>query len=92
MPVNFRYRKIGYVALNVTDVARTTEFATRTYVLENTGVGPLGEQFLSCGQEHHDVVIASQRTYNTTFDELTQKLKAGEITQEQFDQMVAALA
>lgn len=42
--------------------------------------------------EHHDVVIASQRTYNTTFDELSRKLKAGEITQEQFDQQVAALA
>lgn len=61
MPVNFRYRKIGYVALNVTDVARTTEFATRTFVLENTGVGPSGEQFLSCGPEHHDVVLYQGR-------------------------------
>ncbi len=42
MPVNFRYRKIGYVALNVTDVARTTEFATTTFVLENTGTGSVG--------------------------------------------------
>ncbi len=57
MPVNFRYRKLGYVALNVTDVARTTEFATTTFVLENTGVGPSGEQFLSCGPEHHDMVL-----------------------------------
>ena len=61
MPVNFRYRKPGYVALNVTDVARTTEFATRTFVLENTGVGPSGEQFLSCGPEHHDVVLYQAR-------------------------------
>jgi 2,3-dihydroxy-p-cumate/2,3-dihydroxybenzoate 3,4-dioxygenase len=57
MPVPFRYRKVGYVALNVTDIARTTEFATRTFALENTGTGPSGEQFLSCGQEHHDVVL-----------------------------------
>ena len=57
MPVPFRYRKLGYVALNVTDIARTTEFATRTFVLENTGTGPSGEQFLSCGPEHHDVVL-----------------------------------
>ena len=57
MPVNFRYRKLGYVALNVTDVARTTEFGTRTFGLENTGVGPSGEQFLSCGPEHHDLVL-----------------------------------
>ena len=57
MPVNFRYRKLGYVALNVTDVARTTEFATRTFALEDTGQGPSGEQFLSCGPEHHDLVL-----------------------------------
>ncbi len=57
MPVNFRYRKIGYVALNVTDVARTTEFATHTFALHSNGAGPNGEQFLSCGAEHHDVVL-----------------------------------
>jgi 2,3-dihydroxy-p-cumate/2,3-dihydroxybenzoate 3,4-dioxygenase len=57
MAVNFRYRKLGYVALNVTDVARTTEFATRTFALEDTGTGPGGEQFLSCGPEHHDLVL-----------------------------------
>ena len=57
MPVNFRYRKLGYVALNVTDVARTTEFATVTFALEDTGKGPAGEQFLSCGAEHHDIVL-----------------------------------
>jgi 2,3-dihydroxy-p-cumate/2,3-dihydroxybenzoate 3,4-dioxygenase len=57
MPVPFRYRKVGYVALNVTDIARTTEFATHTFALQNTGTGPSGEQFLSCGQEHHDVVL-----------------------------------
>jgi len=57
MPVNFRYRKLGYVALNVTDIARTTEFATVTFALEDTGKGPAGEQFLSCGPEHHDVVL-----------------------------------
>jgi 2,3-dihydroxy-p-cumate/2,3-dihydroxybenzoate 3,4-dioxygenase len=57
MPVNFRYRKLGYVALNVTDIARTTEFATGTFALEDTGKGPAGEQFLSCGPEHHDVVL-----------------------------------
>lgn len=57
MAVNFRYRKIGYVALNVTDVARTTEFATTTFALHNNGTGPAGEQFLSAGPEHHDVVL-----------------------------------
>src|SRR5262245_58674439 len=61
MPVNFRYRKLGYVALNVTDVARTTEFAAKTFALENTGVGPSGEQFLSCGPEHQDLVLYLSR-------------------------------
>ena len=57
MAVNFRYRKLGYVALNVTDVARTTEFGINTFALEDTGTGPNGEQFLSCGPEHHDLVL-----------------------------------
>lgn len=57
MAVNFRYRKLGYVGLNVTDLARTTEFATKIIGLENCGAGPSGEQFLSCSNEHHDVVL-----------------------------------
>jgi 2,3-dihydroxy-p-cumate/2,3-dihydroxybenzoate 3,4-dioxygenase len=57
MAVDFRYRKLGYVALNVTDVTRTTEFGVKTFALENTGTGPSGEQFLSCGPEHHDLVL-----------------------------------
>lgn len=61
MPVPFRYRKIGYVALNVTDVARTTEFATKTFALHCTGSGPAGESFLSCGPEHHDVVLYTSK-------------------------------
>lgn len=42
--------------------------------------------------EHQDVVIASQRTHKTAFDELTQKLEAGELTQDEFDRRVAELA
>ncbi len=61
MSLPFRHRKLGYVALNVTDVARTTEFATRTLGLEDVGTGPSGEQFLACGREHHDVVMFQNR-------------------------------
>jgi 2,3-dihydroxy-p-cumate/2,3-dihydroxybenzoate 3,4-dioxygenase len=57
MPVNFRYKKLGYIALNVTDLARTLEFGTKTFALEHTATGPAGEIFLSCGPEHHDVVL-----------------------------------
>ncbi|MFO0736803.1 MAG: DUF533 domain-containing protein [Labilithrix sp.] len=42
--------------------------------------------------DHQDIVIASQRTYNTAFDELSQQLKAGQITQDEFDRRVAELA
>jgi 2,3-dihydroxy-p-cumate/2,3-dihydroxybenzoate 3,4-dioxygenase len=61
MAVDFRYRKLGYVALNVTDIARTTEFAVKILGLEASGTGPAGEQFLSCGREHHDVVLCRHR-------------------------------
>jgi 2,3-dihydroxy-p-cumate/2,3-dihydroxybenzoate 3,4-dioxygenase len=57
MTACFRHRKLGYVALNVTDVERTTAFATRTIGLEDNGKGPAGERFLSCSREHHDVVL-----------------------------------
>ena len=57
MAANFRYRRLAYVALNVTDVARTTEFGTRTFQLQDHGKGPAGEQFLSMGRDHHNVVL-----------------------------------
>ena len=57
MPANFRHRKLGYLALNVTDIGRTTSYAVRTIGLEEVGKGPSGEQFLACSREHHDVVL-----------------------------------
>lgn len=57
MAVDFRYRKLGYVALNVTDIRRTTEFATQSFGLEDVGNGPNGEQFLTSCREHHDIVL-----------------------------------
>ena len=57
MAVDFRYRHIGYVALNVTDVDRTTAFAGDTYGLDVAGDGPNGERFFRCGTEHHSLVL-----------------------------------
>ena len=57
MPVDFRYEKAGYVALNVTDLDRTTEFATASFGLSPAGEGPDGERFFRCGPQHHDVVL-----------------------------------
>jgi uncharacterized protein (DUF697 family)/tellurite resistance protein len=42
--------------------------------------------------DHEDVIIASQRMAHDTLDHLTHQLQAGEITQEQFDARVSALA
>jgi len=53
----FRYRKPGYVALNVTDVGRTSAFAHDIVGLEITGDGPNGERFFRCGADRHCVVL-----------------------------------
>ena len=57
MPVDFRYKEMGYVALNVTDIDRTTAFATEVMALTIAGDGPSGERFLRCSPNHHDVVL-----------------------------------
>jgi 2,3-dihydroxy-p-cumate/2,3-dihydroxybenzoate 3,4-dioxygenase len=53
----FRYRRVGYVALNVTDLKRTVEFATDTFGLDVHAYGPQGECYLRAGDEHHSVVL-----------------------------------
>lgn len=57
MPVDFRYARAGYVALNVTDLDRTTKFLTETFGLSPAGEGVDGERFFRCGPQHHDVVL-----------------------------------
>jgi 2,3-dihydroxy-p-cumate/2,3-dihydroxybenzoate 3,4-dioxygenase len=52
----FRYRKTGYVALNVTDVGRTTAFAHDIVGLEITSQDS-GQSFLRCGTDRHCVVL-----------------------------------
>jgi 2,3-dihydroxy-p-cumate/2,3-dihydroxybenzoate 3,4-dioxygenase len=56
--VPYRYRKPGYVALNVTDVSRTADFAYNIVGLERSGEGPNGEQFLRCNSDRHCVVLS----------------------------------
>jgi 2,3-dihydroxy-p-cumate/2,3-dihydroxybenzoate 3,4-dioxygenase len=57
LAANYRHKGIGYVALNVTDVERTMEFATTTFALDPAGSGPSGERFLRANREHHSVVL-----------------------------------
>ncbi len=52
-----RYRKLGYVALNVTDVARARAFYVDTIGLQFVGEGADGEVFLRCSVDHHNMVL-----------------------------------
>ena len=55
--VDFRYRRFGYVVLNVSDIARSTAFATEVFGLDGAGTGPKGEKFFRCTPHHHDIVL-----------------------------------
>jgi 2,3-dihydroxy-p-cumate/2,3-dihydroxybenzoate 3,4-dioxygenase len=53
-----RYSKLGYVALNVTDVARARPFYETLLGLQYVGEGPDGSAFLRCSYDHHNVVLS----------------------------------
>jgi 2,3-dihydroxy-p-cumate/2,3-dihydroxybenzoate 3,4-dioxygenase len=53
----FRYRKLGYVALNVSDVAKTTAFYTDIVGLDLSEAVAGGPAFLRCGRDHHNIVL-----------------------------------
>jgi 2,3-dihydroxy-p-cumate/2,3-dihydroxybenzoate 3,4-dioxygenase len=52
-----RYRKLGYVAINVSDVARARSFYETMVGLAANGEGAEGEAFLRCGADHHAIVL-----------------------------------
>lgn len=52
-----RYRRLGYVALNVSDMDRSLDFYTRLWGLQDAGMGPDSCRFLRCNEEHHDLVL-----------------------------------
>jgi 2,3-dihydroxy-p-cumate/2,3-dihydroxybenzoate 3,4-dioxygenase len=58
MPAPFRYKKPGYVALNVTDVSRTADFVYDIVGLEDSGTGANGDRFFRCGVDRHCVVLS----------------------------------
>jgi 2,3-dihydroxy-p-cumate/2,3-dihydroxybenzoate 3,4-dioxygenase len=55
--IPFRYRKLGYVALNVTDVDRSTAFYTQMVGLDLSERVAGGPAFLRCGSDHHHVIL-----------------------------------
>jgi 2,3-dihydroxy-p-cumate/2,3-dihydroxybenzoate 3,4-dioxygenase len=52
-----RYTKLGYVAINVTDIARSRHFYETVLGLEVSGAGPGGEIFLRCSNDHHNIIL-----------------------------------
>jgi 2,3-dihydroxy-p-cumate/2,3-dihydroxybenzoate 3,4-dioxygenase len=52
-----RYRRLGYVALNVSDLARARAFYEGQLGLMPSGEGAGGEVFFRCGFAHHDIVL-----------------------------------
>ncbi len=54
---DFRYRRLGYVALNVSDLARSGAFYEEIVGLQPSGAALAGERLYRCTQRHHDVVL-----------------------------------
>ncbi len=57
MSLDFRYRRLGYVALNVTDLERSSAFYTAIVGLAPAGAAASGEQLFRCTARHHDVIL-----------------------------------
>jgi 2,3-dihydroxy-p-cumate/2,3-dihydroxybenzoate 3,4-dioxygenase len=56
-----RYRKLGYVELNVTDRERARAFYEETVGLQYVRRGAGGEDYYRCSDDHHSVVLHPAR-------------------------------
>ena len=56
MSVDFRYRKLGYLVLNVSDLERSTAFATDVFGMDCSGEVGGGRGF-RVGPHHHDIIL-----------------------------------
>jgi len=57
MTTALRYRRLAYVALNVSDIARSTTFYEEILGLQRVGDAPGGERLFRCSPRHHDVIL-----------------------------------
>ncbi|MEQ8268618.1 MAG: VOC family protein [Parvibaculum sp.] len=57
MTPDFRYRRLGYVALNVTDIDRSIGFYEPVLGLQRAGKAANGEHLFRCSPRHHDIVL-----------------------------------
>ena len=51
------YEKLGYVALNVSDVARSRDFYEKQVGLQVSGEGEGGVAYLRCSADHHAIAL-----------------------------------
>jgi len=52
-----RYRRLGYVEFNVTDLSRSRAFYEAVVGLDYAGAGPDGEALFRCDSDHHGIVL-----------------------------------
>ena len=57
MSLDFRYRRLAYVALNVTDFARSDRFYQDMLGLQTAGSVGAGEHLYRCSAHHHDLIL-----------------------------------
>ena len=58
----FRYKKIGYVALNVSDIQQSTEFYENVVGLQFVETNDKGMSFLRCSNDHHNIILYPSET------------------------------
>src|SRR5258708_14209508 len=51
------YEKLGYIAVNVTDVEKSREFYEKRVGLQYSGEGDGGVAFLRCSEDHHTLAL-----------------------------------
>ena len=57
MSLDFRYRRLGYVALNITDHARSQRYYQDMLGLQPAGEALDGEHLYRCSAHHHDIIL-----------------------------------
>lgn len=57
VPAPFRYRRLGYLELQVTDLARTAAFVTDIIGLNEVAGKDPARRYFRAGPHHHDVVL-----------------------------------
>lgn len=54
----FRYKRLGYLMMNVSDIGRSTAFAQDVFGLDLVRTDERGQHFFRGSEHHHDVIFA----------------------------------